>query len=233
MDEAAAMARDGDPGRVWIIADRQTGGRGRRGRTWVSEPGNLYATLLLVDPSPTAVAPQLGFVAGLALRDALAPYMPSNHAMKLKWPNDVLVDGAKIAGILLEGLSLAVAARRQAVMIGIGVNVAHHPDLLPYAANDLASLGCRISPLDLMCALSDAFVPRLEQWRSGAAFAMTRASWLDAAAGLGEAISVQLHDRLVAGIFSGLDQNGRLIVETEAGVQAIDAGDVMLRRKAA
>src|SRR6266508_1059239 len=102
--EALSLARQGERGPLWITARRQTAGRGRRGRTWVSEPGNLYASLLLSDPSPLDRAPELSFVAALALRDALVETAPALASrLGFKWPNDVLGDAAKVAGILVEG----------------------------------------------------------------------------------------------------------------------------------
>ena len=111
-------------GRCGSWRAQQTAGRGRRGRSWVSPPGNLHATLLLTDPAPAAAAPQLGFVAGLALHDAAAAAAPGLRlALALKWPNDLLCSERKIAGILIEGEGDPVA-----VAIGIGVNCRHHPD---------------------------------------------------------------------------------------------------------
>ena len=124
-DEAMARARAGDPGRLWIVAGEQGRGRGRHGRHWASPPGNLHASLLLVDPCPPALAPQLGFVAGLALHEAAAACGVAPGRLTLKWQNDLLLDGAKVAGILLEGA--AGPGGGLAVVIGWGVNVAHRP----------------------------------------------------------------------------------------------------------
>ena len=124
---------------LWVVATTQTAGRGRRGRAWVSPPGNLYASLLLVDPAPAAVAPQLAFVAGLAVHDACAALAPGvADALRLKWPNDLLCGGAKIAGILIEGEAVADAI---GAVIGIGVNCRHHPDAVEHPATDFAAQG--------------------------------------------------------------------------------------------
>ena len=118
--EALALARAGELGPLWIAAREQTAGRGRRGNSWVSPRGNLYATLLLTDPAPPECAPQLSFVAVLALYDTIAACAPAlREALSLKWPNDLLCRGAKLAGILIEGEQAADAL---AVAIGIGVN---------------------------------------------------------------------------------------------------------------
>src|SRR6185437_11516664 len=122
--EALALARGGERGPLWVVAREQTAGRGRRGNSWVSPPGNLYATLLLTDPAPAEYAPQLSFVAVLALYDAIAASAPAlRKALALKWPNDLLCGSAKLAGILIEGERAADAL---AVAIGIGVNCGSH-----------------------------------------------------------------------------------------------------------
>src|SRR5882672_7612875 len=129
--EALRCARAGETGPLWITARAQSAGRGRRGRAWVSEPGNLYATLLLTDPAPPARAAQLSFVAALAVHDAIAQLAPSlAPRLALKWPNDVLCDGRKAAGILIE----AEGAHPLIVAVGIGVNCRHHPEVTEHPA---------------------------------------------------------------------------------------------------
>src|SRR5438105_12858227 len=151
--EALARARAGERGPLWITAGRQTAGRGRRGRSFVSEPGNLFASLLLTDPSPADRAAELSFVAALALHDAICQVAPVLAGrLELKWPNDLLCDGAKLAGILVEGES--GSGRPLAVVIGIGVNCAHHPDGLSYPATSLAACGVTVTPQRLFAALS-------------------------------------------------------------------------------
>jgi BirA family biotin operon repressor/biotin-[acetyl-CoA-carboxylase] ligase len=224
--EALARARAGDPGPLWITAQRQTAGRGRRGRTWVSEPGNLYATLLLTDPSPVERAAELSFVAALAVHDAatqLAPDLAGRLA--LKWPNDVLVDGAKVAGILLE--SEGEAGRPLAVAVGIGVNCAHHPDATSYPATDLASSGVPMAPERLFAALSCAMVERLAQWNRARGFAAVRADWLARAAGVGDVIRVVAAERELEGRLETLNDAGHLVLRLSDGsFTAVPAGDV-------
>src|SRR5262245_48618831 len=130
--EALALARAGERGPLWISARTQSAGRGRRRTRWVSPAGNLDATLLLSQPSPPAQAPQLSFVAALAVHDAVAVCAPQvGPGLKVKWPNDLLVEKAKVAGILIEGESEPAFA----VAIGIGVNCATHPDNTDYPAS--------------------------------------------------------------------------------------------------
>ncbi len=223
-DEAMARARSGDPGHLWITAQEQTSGKGRLGRQWVSAPGNLYASLLLIDPAPPAFAPRLGFVAGLALARTLAPLL--GDAVRLKWPNDAVVEGAKIAGILLEATQTSDA--RLACVIGIGINCAHHPRDLPYAATDLASLGISTRAEDVFASLARELALVLEIFDEGRGFGAIRAAWLGYAAGLGEPIRVLRAGQSLEGLFNGLDANGRLLLQTQEGLQTIDAGDVFL-----
>jgi BirA family biotin operon repressor/biotin-[acetyl-CoA-carboxylase] ligase len=221
--EALALARGGQRGPVWITAKMQTQGKGRSGRNWISPPGNLYATLLLSDPCAPAVAPQLAFVAGLAAHDAVfecAPQLASKLA--LKWPNDLLVDGKKVAGILIESETSPVLE----IAIGIGVNCSSHPAGTLYPATDLAAHAANVSADTLFAALSHAMHRRLSQWKEGAGFAQIRADWLARAAGVGETIRVRLPEREFSGRFEGLDEAGRLLVLDSGRVTAVTAGDV-------
>src|ERR1043166_4321324 len=150
--EAFARARAGERGPLWIMGRRQTAGGGRGGGGWGAEPGHLYAGLLLTDPAPPPRAAELSLVAALALHDALAERAAVlGPRLKLKWPNDVLCDGAKLAGILIEGESLAGGTL--AVVIGPGVNCAHHPAGTPYPATNLAAAGALVAPESLMQTL--------------------------------------------------------------------------------
>jgi BirA family transcriptional regulator, biotin operon repressor / biotin---[acetyl-CoA-carboxylase] ligase len=221
--EALRRASTGENGPLWIVAKEQSAGRGRRGRAWVSPPGNLYATLLLTDPSPPAAAPQLGFVAGLAVHDAIAAVAPAlASALALKWPNDLSLAGCKIAGILVEGEGDPVA-----VAVGIGVNCRHHPEATDYPATDLAAAGAEVSAPALLEQLAAAMQTRLHQWNRGASFATIRAAWLARAAGIGQTVRVRLAGRETAGCFETIDDTGRLMLRTTAEVvEAIAAGDV-------
>lgn len=220
--EALALARAGEKGPLWVMARRQTAGRGRRGRAWVSEPGNLYASLLLIDPAPADRAAELSFVAALAVHDAvvtLAPHLAAQLA--LKWPNDVLCSGKKICGILVE-------SEGPAVVIGIGVNCAHHPEQTLHPATDLAAAGASVPVKRLFAAVAQAMMQRIAQWNRGAGFDAIRADWLARAAGLGKAIRVLLPDAEVSGRFEGIDGRGRLIVRLPDGRSTeIAAGDVV------
>ena len=225
-DEAMIRLRAGDPGDLFIVAASQTGGRGRQERVWTSPRGNLYASLALVDPAPLAVAQQLGFVAGVALVSALRALSNDDSRLGLKWPNDVLLDGAKLAGILLE--STALPDGRLGCVVGFGVNCGSHPDGLPYPATSLAAAGIHVSPATVLAALSKTFAASLTRWDRGANFAATRSDWLRFAVGLGDAITVRLPKGSVSGRFEGLGADGYLLVETTRGRVTINAGDVFL-----
>jgi BirA family biotin operon repressor/biotin-[acetyl-CoA-carboxylase] ligase len=225
--DAAAAARAGDPGRLWIVAGEQRAGRGRHGRGWTSPPGNLYASLLLVDPCAPALAPQLGFVAGLALHEAVSAATGlAAPRLALKWPNDLLLDGGKVAGLLLEGHQGANGAF--AVVIGFGVNVVAAPDGTPYPATALRTARDEVTPDTLFAELSRCFARRYSAWREAPAepFAAIRGEWLARAAGIGEAVTIRLPAGERTGAFLGLDKAGRLELGSPGGTDLIDAGDL-------
>jgi len=221
--EALALARAGERGPLWISTKMQSAGRGRRGSAWVSAPGNLFATLLVTDPSPQAAAPQLSFVAGLALHDAVGECAPQfAPKLSVKWPNDLLLGGKKCAGILIEGDN----GQSFTAAIGIGVNCVSHPLQTTHPATDLAANGTDVTPERLLEALGAAMERRLTQWRRGEGFAAIRADWLKRAAGLGADIRVRLPECELTGQFEGLDEAGCLLLKTAAGLTTVTAGDV-------
>ena len=223
--EALALARRGEIGPLWVTARRQTSGRGRRGNAWISVPGNFYATLLLCDPAAPESAPQLSFVAALAVHDAIVDRAAAlREKLALKWPNDILCGGQKLAGILIEGEGVGT---RLAVAIGIGVNCMHHPVDTAYPATDLAAAGAAVSAEDLFFALSGAMARRLAQWHRGAGFQSIRTDWLDRAMGIGGEMRVRLPNREFLGRAEALDEWGRLLLRLPDGtLQTITAGDV-------
>jgi BirA family biotin operon repressor/biotin-[acetyl-CoA-carboxylase] ligase len=226
-NDAAMVALTQGDDRLWIVADEQTGGRGRLGRTWVSAPGNLYATLALRSPCDMAAAYQLGVVTAVALCEALVSLGLPQEAVALKWPNDALVNGAKIAGILIEGTSLADGGF--GVVIGCGINCAHHPANMPYPATDLSSLGFSISVAEVFSAFAQALENELQRFDSGVGFPMVRSRWLARARGLGTSITVRRGDEVLEGVFTGLDRDGQLLLERDGEVIRIVAGDVLFR----
>jgi BirA family transcriptional regulator, biotin operon repressor / biotin---[acetyl-CoA-carboxylase] ligase len=227
-EEAKRLIAAGEAGPLWIVAQRQMQGRGRLGRNWASIPGNLHASLVLAGFSEASLAPQLGFVAGVAaLRAIGAP----RERVALKWPNDLLLNGAKLGGILLEGVSPAVGG--VAAVIGIGVNCAAAPQDLPYPAAALTALGAAAPNAPMLFAtLTDRICETLDLWAEGAGFARIREEWLAGAAGLGATVSVTLaRGEIVEGRFETIDASGRLVLATPQGNRMIDAGDVRLAHK--
>jgi BirA family biotin operon repressor/biotin-[acetyl-CoA-carboxylase] ligase len=225
-DEAMSRVALGDPGRLWIVADEQTRGRGRLGREWRSPPGNLYASLLLVDPSPPALSAQLGFVAGVALATALQKILGPDQRLKLKWPNDALYDGAKLSGLLLEGASQPNGLF--GCVIGFGVNCQSSPGDAPYPTASLKSIGAASADREMLFpALSDAVADWLEIWARGENFSAIRSAWLDHAGGVGGPVRVSRNQKVRDGVFRGVDAQGRLLLETPDGaVEIVEAGDV-------
>lgn len=207
---------------MWLRADRQTGGRGRQGRAWVSPPGNLHAsTLVWLRPGDPAAA-TLAFVAAVALEEAMAAFCaPARVA--LKWPNDLLLDGVKLAGILLERYGDAVVA-------GFGVDLAHVPEGLDRPATSLAAAGIAIpDPNAMLLSLATAFARWLDVWRTEG-FAPVRARWLVRAhpAGTPLAVALPSGERL-EGAFDGLAPDGALLLRLANGsARAIHAADVFL-----
>lgn len=231
-DDAVEAARSGDPGQLWIVAAEQRAGRGRHGRQWSSPPGNLYASLLLVDPCEVASAPQLGFVAGLALHEAVETLTGIGAPrLALKWPNDLLLDGAKASGLLLEGHRIA-AGQSLAIVIGFGVNVTIAPTGTPYPTVALSKLVPNLRVEDVFAALSASFARTFAAWRNAARmtpsdpFAAIRRLWLERAAGIGQPVTIRLPSGEKSGLFEGLDSSGRLQLKSASGVELIDAGDL-------
>lgn len=229
-EEACRQARAGAPAGTVIVAARQTAGRGRRGRVWQSPAGNLYFSVLLRPSWPLAHAPQLSFLAALAMGEAIIQAAPgAAQGLRYKWPNDILLGGAKLCGILLESASLGQAP--DWMIIGVGLNIASHPVDTPYPATALAAIGTAPAPR----ALLGEFLHRLDAWLSRwktAGFGPVRTAWLARAAGLGEPITVRLEGRELAGVMRGLDENGALLLDAEDGARhLVSAGDVFFPRK--
>lgn len=219
-DEAARLADGGAPEGTVVWAREQHGGRGRRGRSWASPPGNLYSSTILRPECPAARAAELGFVAALAVGDLVPP----SRAIRLKWPNDVLVDGGKIAGILLES-AIAQDGRVEHVVAGIGINVAFAPQLAEMRYPG-ASLGGTVEAA--LEGLTRALATRLAQWRRDG-FGVVREAWLAQAGPLGAEVDVRLGEGLVRGRFAGLDHEGALLLDTADGPRKIVSGELLGR----
>ncbi len=224
--ECFTRARAGDGGNLWVTATRQTGGKGRRGRPWVSEPGNLYASLLLIDPAPMEQIGSLPLAFALAVYQAVRAVLPFGGApLEIKWPNDILIGRMKTCGILMEAEILPDG--RRAVVIGIGINIAHKPENPLYPVTMLSEHGASCSPDELFAHLFRETADVLATWNGGAGVADIMREWRAAACGIGERITVNFPDRSIAGRFAGIDDNGFLLLDEDDGPRrAIAAGDV-------
>lgn len=219
-DEATRLADAGAPEGTVVWAREQSGGRGRRGRNWASPVGNLYSSTILRPGCMAQRAAELGFVAALAVGDLV----PADRSVRLKWPNDVLVDGGKVAGILLES-AIGQEGLVEHVVAGIGVNVSFAPQL-PEMRYPGAALGGTVEAA--LEGLARALATRIAQWRREG-FETVRREWLAKAGPLGAEVDVRLGEGLVRGRFSGLDQEGALLLETAEGPRKIVSGELLGR----
>jgi BirA family transcriptional regulator, biotin operon repressor / biotin---[acetyl-CoA-carboxylase] ligase len=209
----------------WLVAETQSAGRGRLQRTWISPPGNLFATALFREPGAMPVAARLPFAAALAVSD-VALMFASQADVRLKWPNDVRVSGAKLSGILIE---TGGSGAQTWVATGIGINVLHAPDGAGQSATSIAALrGDTVVTADMVLeSLRNAFANRLSTARGG--FAKLRDQWLQRAEGLGTQIRVTAAGVPIEGTFEDLDEHGALVLRLPDGSrQIIRAGDVSL-----
>lgn len=211
-------------GPAWVMARTQTAGRGRRARSWSSPVGNLYATHLLHPTEPPAIIALRSFAAALALHGAIRA--TTGAVAALKWPNDVLLDGGKVAGILLEATT---RSGKTCLAIGFGVNLISAPEVMEQGATPPISLqaatGKTISPDDFLTALATAYAVQEQQFVTNG-FAPLRAAWLDHAARIGQAIRARTGQATYEGIFDTIDDAGNLILITDAGPMGVSAADV-------
>jgi BirA family biotin operon repressor/biotin-[acetyl-CoA-carboxylase] ligase len=223
--EAFRRAAAGERGPLWIVADRQSAGRGRRGRHWQSLGGNLHSTLLLTGLDAAAVAP-LALLAGVAVAEAIEGLAPRlAPGPRLKWPNDLLVRGAKLSGVLIE--AEPGGAGRFAVALGCGVNCRTRPPDLPYAATTLADLGVEAGPAEVLAPLADAVARRLAALDAPDGFQRLRDDWLGRAVGLGASVRVRLPGGVLDGVFETLDHDGRLVLRLPGGARrVVSSGEV-------
>ena len=226
-DEAKAFARSGAAEGTVVWAKRQESGRGRRGRVWTSPEGNLYSSTILRPSRPPGEAAQISFVAALAIADTAASVLPDPEGVRCKWPNDVLVHGRKLSGILLESEASAGGGISWLVL-GVGINLRHFPEGTEFAATSLVAEG---APALQPAALLEIYAEHLARWYAvwtEHGFGPVRDAWLKRARGLGAPIVVRLPDRTLTGTFADLDSDGVLLLDRDdgAGRQRIAAGDV-------
>ncbi|ADM10403.1 biotin protein ligase [Parvularcula bermudensis HTCC2503] len=233
-DTAAELARmqgEMDRSPCWVIADHQTAGRGRRGRAWSDHADNFSGTLLWpLAPEHGRTPALFSFLAALAIVDSFEAVGIPRTIIGLKWPNDVLLEGGKVCGILVE--TVAGLEGLMAATIGIGVNLAQVP---PHAPPEGRALSQWITPPP-PTAFLETLDARFDEWWAiyGAhGFSRIRSAWLERATGLNQALVVRLSDRTLEGIFRGLDKDGALLLEHQGEVTRFLAGDVFLRRQTA
>jgi len=224
-EEAKRLADQGEAGPLWLRADVQTAGRGRRGRTWISPGGNLFATLLIRPQIMPSEAALLSFAAALSVADLLDAYVDPSR-VKLKWPNDVQLDGGKVSGVLLES-SATSEGLVDWLAVGIGVNLANHPGLEEPRTISLSDTleGPAPTPLDALTHLAAAFAHHYKAFQTNG-FEALRGPWLARARGIGEPLVARLPNEEIRGIFQGIDGTGALLLETDGAVRKITAGEV-------
>ena len=213
-------------GPVWILALHQTHGRGRRGRAWHDPEGNFAATYLSRPDGPADQVALRSFVAALALHEALVQVTGRPEAFALKWPNDVLLNGGKLAGILLESIGQRGGVGYLA--IGIGVNLRAAPDAEPGAVPPvglMSETGCSVAPEEFLDLLAPAYA-RWEAQLATYGFGPIRTAWLDRAARLGAQITARTAGTEETGTFEGIDASGALVLRTATGRRSIPAADV-------
>lgn len=226
---AQHKARAGHHGYLWIVAEEQTQGRARRGRAWCSPKGNLYSSLLLIDDIVHSTAAQLGFVAGVSMVEAVKQFIKDEEQISgivsLKWPNDILLKGAKSSGILLEIFGLT--SQKYALVIGIGMNIKHHYKDAPYPTSSMNNIGLDVDSKQLFMVLAECFAENYFLWKQIGGSNIIREKWLSYCAHLGQHIKMINGEEIIEGIFDGLDCDFNCVVKQANGQKAIiTAGDV-------
>jgi len=218
-----ARRRVGAPRPLWIAARRQTAGRGRLGRRWVSPAGNLAATLLIARDGPPGELAKLSFHASLAIADLFGHFAPKAR-VSTKWPNDALINGRKAAGVLLENFGPGDGGK-SSLAIGIGINLAHHPDPAQTRWEPTSLKAETGAAPDFEEAL--AFLARrLDYWLREGDFTAIRDAWLNRASHLGQVIEARMLDRAMIGTFEDVDADGALVLGTDDGLRRIAAADI-------
>lgn len=227
-EEAKRMAEDGAPEGTVVWALEQTAGKGRRGRAWVSGPGNLYCSLLLRPECHAFKALQLSFVAALSMAEACAAVLPRGTWVNCKWPNDIIVEGRKISGILLES-QMAPMGGVEWLVIGVGLNITDFPGDVEFPATSLIKEGAKedATAEKMLEAFCLRFLAGLVTWKN-LGFQPARKAWLKRAAWLGEEITVRLENETLKGEFKALDKDGALILLLDGEERRITAGDVFV-----
>lgn len=224
-EEAKRQAESGAEDGTLIWAKEQTAGRGRYGRQWQSPPGNLYCSLITRPDCAPSEAAELGFVTSLGMADAIGSLVPPMIEVTFKWPNDILVNGRKAAGILLESSSKPDGTLDWLV-VGTGLNIVSHPEESRYPATNLLLEGAHgLAVEDVLQAYARHLLGWINRWLDDG-FRPIRAAWLNRAMGQGEEIEVRFNDKTVSGTFADLDETGALLLDAPEGRLTINAADI-------
>jgi BirA family biotin operon repressor/biotin-[acetyl-CoA-carboxylase] ligase len=224
-DLVAELAAAGEPDGLAILARRQTAGRGTQGRVWEGRAGNLHLSVLLRPADPIGRAPQWGLLAAVALADTVAEFLPAGASLALKWPNDLLLGGAKAAGILTEA-SAGAEGGIAWLSLGIGVNLAHAPEVPGRATACLAATGIAPPDVETFAHRLLAAIDRRRLERATEGFGPIRAAWLARGPALGSHLAIRRQGADTAGTFAGLAEDGSLLLSTGGRVHAIASGEV-------
>ncbi len=227
--DAMRLALAGETLPLWVSAERQSAGRGRAGRTWVSSAGNLHASVALSVSAPPALAGQLALVSGLALYEAVRAVVPpaKNICLRLKWPNDLLIGAAKVGGILVESTTARGGSDFIAI-VGFGLNIESAPDGLGRSATSLRAAGANTSSDALLETLAEKLDVWLERWDDARGFDVIGTAWMERAGPLGEHITINSGKGQVHGTYQGLNETGGLVAQVEGKRETITFGDVSL-----
>ncbi len=225
-EEAKRLARAGGSHGAVIWAKKQSEGKGRMGRTWLSSEGNLFVSVLLQPKKPLAELAQLSFVAAIAALEAIAPLLPEQDCLKVKWPNDILLSGRKLGGILLESFRTE-GSDIPWVVVGVGINIDSYPPRTEFPATCLKEAGVElVSAKIILSRFIHHFIERYDQWCSRG-FSGIRKDWSAQAWNLKQRIVARLPEGQVEGVFEGIDASGSLLITPDKGKkQTIHAGDV-------
>ncbi|KEC55122.1 biotin--[acetyl-CoA-carboxylase] ligase [Bartonella koehlerae] len=226
---AQQKAQDGHHGYLWVVAKEQSQGKARRGRTWFSPKGNLYSSLLLVEDIFHQTAAQLGFVTGVSVVETIKQFIKdekkTNGIVSLKWPNDILLRGFKSSGVLLEIFKLP--SQQYALVIGIGINTKYHYEDAPYSTSSLKNIGLDVETKQLFTILTECFSKNYLLWKQPGGCDIIREKWLLYSAHLGQYVKIVNDEKIIEGIFYGLDNNFNCVIKQKNGQQEIiTAGDV-------
>lgn len=228
------LALAGEALPLWVSADRQTAGRGRAGRTWVSIAGNLHASVGFTTPVAPEKAGELALVAGIMVFEAVAAAIgvAQKSRLRLKWPNDLLVGGAKAGGILVES-TLDPRGEGLLAVIGFGLNIVSAPEGLDRPVTSFAQECLAVGRDQILAALAREYDRWMGRWDNGRGFSIIRTAWMDRGGPLGEPVAVNTGSGPISGSYKGLSETGALLVEVEGRLETFTFGDVALGNGAA